>query len=91
MYTPILDKLKQNALELNRFYTYPKCAPTRSSFFTGHEAHKNRMQHLVGLTGKMACGIDQSQRKLFWTQRLKSCQNYENFLIGKLLFRQLMF
>ncbi len=36
MNTPHLDQLAKDGMELNRFYTYPICSPTRASLLTGH-------------------------------------------------------
>jgi arylsulfatase A-like enzyme len=36
MATPNLDKLVEEGLEMNRFYAYPICTPTRTSLLTGH-------------------------------------------------------
>ena len=77
-YTPNLSNLLSESLELDRFYTTSKCAPSRASFMTGRYAHHIGMQHANGLTDRMACGIDQHLDNLFWSQRLKSCQNYKN-------------
>ena len=36
MATPNIDKLVEDGLEMNRFYAYPICTPTRTSLLTGH-------------------------------------------------------
>ncbi len=36
MSTPNLDQLAKDGMELNRFYAYPICSPTRTSLLTGH-------------------------------------------------------
>eukprot|EP00484_Ammonia_sp_Unknown_P029161 CAMPEP_0197024568 /NCGR_PEP_ID=MMETSP1384-20130603/5082_1 /TAXON_ID=29189 /ORGANISM="Ammonia sp." /LENGTH=683 /DNA_ID=CAMNT_0042452971 /DNA_START=29 /DNA_END=2080 /DNA_ORIENTATION=+ len=87
-YTPVLDALRADGLEFDRFYVYPKCAPTRTSFFTGSRAHNLGMQNGVGLTGSMPCSLDlgpgsSTSTRSFWTHRLKACNNYQNYLIGK--------
>ncbi len=84
IYTPNLQALRDNrGLELLRFYVTPKCSPTRSAFFTGRYTHKLGMQHSVGLTATSTCGIEPSLGTTFWTERLKSCQGYNNYYVGK--------
>ncbi|SVD29890.1 uncharacterized protein METZ01_LOCUS382744, partial [marine metagenome] len=34
--TPNIDQLVKDGTELNRFYAYPICSPTRTSLLTGH-------------------------------------------------------
>eukprot|EP01084_Bolivina_argentea_P040821 75349_1 len=83
-YTPNIDSLLNEALEFDRFYAYPLCAPTRATLMTGRYTHKLGMQHLIGLTDRMACGIEQStSTNVFWSQRIKECQGYNNHMIGK--------
>lgn len=33
--TPVMDRFAQQGVQLNRFYTYSTCTPTRAAFFTG--------------------------------------------------------
>jgi len=33
--TPVIDRLAREGLELDRFYVYPVCSPTRAAFLTG--------------------------------------------------------
>lgn len=43
MATPNIDKLVEDGMELNRFYTYPICSPTRTSLLTGHISMRHRV------------------------------------------------
>lgn len=36
MATPNIDQLAKDGLEMNRWYSYPICSPTRTSLLTGH-------------------------------------------------------
>jgi arylsulfatase A-like enzyme len=36
MATPNIDQLAKDGLEMNRFYVYPICSPTRTALLTGH-------------------------------------------------------
>src|SRR5439155_20252808 len=36
--TPHIDKLARDGVELERFYSYPVCSPTRSGLMTGRSA-----------------------------------------------------
>ncbi len=38
--TPNIDKLSEDGVELNNFYTYPTCSPTRASLITGRYASR---------------------------------------------------
>ena len=37
--TPSLDKLAEEGVRLNRFYTTPICSPTRAALMTGRDPH----------------------------------------------------
>ena len=86
IYTPRLEQLTNKAVELMRFYVTPKCSPTRTAFFTGRYTHKLGMQHNVGLTETSTCGMEPGMGvsgTTFWSERLKSCQGYKNYYLGK--------
>ena len=46
--TPNIDKLVKNGVELDRFYVYPTCSPTRASLLTGRYASR------FGISGPIA-------------------------------------
>eukprot|EP01084_Bolivina_argentea_P089468 161443_1 len=81
-YTPDLDNLRLDSYELSRFYTYPKCAASRTSLFTGRYAHNIGMQHAFG--SYLTCSIfEPSKQNTFFTEKLKSCLSYKNYHLGK--------
>ncbi|QXD30250.1 arylsulfatase [Opitutia bacterium ISCC 52] len=43
MATPNIDQLVKDGMELNRFYTYPICSPTRTSLLTGHISMRHKV------------------------------------------------
>ena len=44
--TPTIDALAEEGAQLERFYTYKVCSPTRSSFLSGRlPIHVNQMNH----------------------------------------------
>ena len=84
VYTPNLEYLRNNAsIELTRFYVTPKCSPSRTSFLTGRYTYKIGMQHDVGLLEFFTCGLTPSINNTFFTERLKLCNGYNNYYMGK--------
>ena len=43
MATPNIDQLVHDGMELNRFYTYPICSPTRTALLTGHISMRHKV------------------------------------------------
>jgi len=41
--TPNIDKLVQDGLEMNRWYSYPICSPTRTAMLTGHISMRHKV------------------------------------------------
>jgi len=46
--TPQLDRLASEGLELQRFYVYPVCSPTRAAFLTGQMPRRLGIADVVG-------------------------------------------
>ena len=46
--TPQLDRLAKDGLELQRFYAYPVCSPTRAAFLTGQMPRRFGIADVVG-------------------------------------------
>ena len=82
-YTPDLNELKQESIELTRFYVYAKCSPSRTSFFTGRYNHNIGMQHDVGILEWFSCGLEPNSNTTYFTSKLKDCAGYDNYYIGK--------
>ena len=43
MSTPNIDRLAKDGLEMNRWYSYPICSPTRVSLLTGHISMRHKV------------------------------------------------
>ena len=43
MSTPNIDQLAKDGLEMNRWYSYPVCSPTRVSLLTGHISMRHKV------------------------------------------------
>ena len=43
MSTPNIDQLAKDGLEMNRWYSYPICSPTRVSLLTGHISMRHKV------------------------------------------------
>ncbi|WP_417887936.1 sulfatase-like hydrolase/transferase [Zunongwangia sp.] len=76
--TPNIDKLAKNGIQLNRFYAYPTCSPTRASFLTGMPA--SRMGIVAPISGRSEKTLPDSLITL--PQALKKA-GYKTALIGK--------
>jgi arylsulfatase A-like enzyme len=55
--TPQLDRLARDGLELQRFYTYPVCSPTRAAFLTGQMPRRFGIADVVGPRQNLPEGI----------------------------------
>lgn len=55
--TPNLDQLAKDGLELNRFYAYPICSPTRTALLTGHIAMRHKI--FAAMPGNMTLTHDE--------------------------------
>ena len=51
--TPHIDALVGSGLELDRYYTYPLCSPTRAAFLTGRSAIRQGIHGPIGPRGGM--------------------------------------
>lgn len=76
--TPNIDLLAKNGVQLNRFYAYPTCSPSRAAFLTGRPA--SRMGILAPISGKSEKSLPDTISTL--PQQLKLL-NYETALFGK--------
>ncbi len=56
--TPSLDKLANTAIEIERFYVNPVCAPTRASLLTGRDFLLTGVSHVNG--GKDYINLDET-------------------------------
>ena len=50
--TPNLDKLCAEGVELDQFYVYPTCSPTRAALLTGRYASRFRIHHPIAMSSK---------------------------------------
>ena len=51
-HTPTIDSLAREGTQLNRFYAYQVCSPTRSSFLSGRlPIHVNQFNHPPAIPG----------------------------------------
>ena len=55
--TPNIDQLVKDGMELNRFYAYPICSPTRTSLLTGHIAMRHNV--FFAMPGNMTLTHDE--------------------------------
>ncbi|PCJ82749.1 MAG: hypothetical protein COA49_00095 [Bacteroidetes bacterium] len=78
IHTPNIDFLAKNGVQLNRFYAYPTCSPSRAAFLTGRPA--SRMGILAPISGKSEKSLPDSLATL--PQQLKQL-NYETAIFGK--------
>lgn len=49
--TPVLDKLAKESIQLDRFYVYPTCSPTRACLLTGRNAARFGIHGPIGIDG----------------------------------------
>ncbi len=76
--TPNIDSLARNGEQLNRFYTYPTCSPSRASLLTGMPS--SRIGIVAPISDKSNLSLPDSITTL--PQALKK-KNYETALFGK--------
>lgn len=55
--TPHLDQLAKEGMELQRFYAYPVCSPTRAAFLTGQMPRRFGIADVVGPQQCLPVGI----------------------------------
>ena len=78
LYTPSLDALRKEGVELDRHYTYKFCSPSRSSFLTGRlPFHVNIYNDDPTMPGQ---GVPRNMTMI--SSKLKSA-GYSNHFIGK--------
>ena len=75
--TPNLDRLAKDGVDLQRFYGYPVCSPTRAAFLSGVMPRRLGISGIVGPRGE---GLPTTQPTL---PRTLQSAGYETFLIGK--------
>ena len=71
--TPNIDGLARRGLRLERYHTYPTCAPTRAAFLTGRSSLR---------TGVDRVGLSLPLSESTLAQQLQSA-GYQTFLVGK--------
>jgi arylsulfatase A-like enzyme len=75
--TPNLDRLAKDGVELQRFYAYPVCSPTRAAFLTG------QMPRRFGITYPLGPREPGLPAGLPMLPRTLQSAGYQTFLIGK--------
>jgi len=75
--TPQLDRLASDGVELQRFYVYPVCSPTRAAFLTGQMPRRFGIVHPLGSREPgLPAGLPMLPRTL-------QSAGYQTFLVGK--------
>jgi len=78
MQTPFLNSLHNQSTNLERFYAYPTCSPSRGALFTGRYAHETGLT--FALIGRAVGGVDLS---LPTVAHAFADRGYSTELIGK--------
>ena len=76
-HTPNLDRLAKDGLELQRFYVYPVCSPTRAALLTGQMPRRFGIATIIGpREAGLPAGVTTLPRTL-------QAAGYQTALIGK--------
>lgn len=78
IHTPNLDRLAASGLRLRRFYTSPKCTPTRARLLTGRWAHRYNLLHNVRPRTRRFLPVSETTL----AERL-GAEGYQTAVIGK--------
>ena len=76
--TPVLDRMAREGVELQRFYVYPTCSPTRACLLTGRNASRFGIPGPISITSKRAVPLDTKTL----AEALKE-RGYATALVGK--------
>ena len=74
--TPSIDSLAKDGLELDRYYAFPVCSPTRAAFLTGRSPIRLGIDSPIGPNG----GLPLSEHLL--SESLRDA-GYQTFMAGK--------
>ena len=75
--TPNVDRLAKEGMELQRFYVYPVCSPTRAAFLTG------QMPRRFGIVNPLMPRDPGLPAGLPTLPRTLQSAGYQTFLVGK--------
>lgn len=77
--TPVLDRLARQGVQLDRFYVYPSCSPTRACLLSGRNASRFAIPGPIGIDGgKSHLPLDSVTLPKLLKQR-----GYATALVGK--------
>ena len=74
--TPVIDQLVKEGVELDRFYVWPICSPTRAALMTGRSPLR------FGIVGPIGRDGSVPEDELFLPEVMKSV-GYQTWMIGK--------
>lgn len=74
--TPNLDQMTKDGVELDRFYAFPICSPTRTALMTGRSALD------FGVTGPLDDRYIAAPKQAFLPQYFKAA-GYDTYMVGK--------